>query len=355
VKKKRNTMNKLDNIFIEEEDSVDNFVDPIDNAGFINPLFADGDIEPPKYFADSDGKYLFTPGLINLIYGLPGSRKSFLAQGAVLEHGGVFIDLETSVIAMKRRLKKMTYNSMASEYFAFPENYDDVKRLVNIIIGMEPTIVAIDSMGELVSRFKGSTIDDMDVARVFSEVLKPLARAGHCVIVTDHLPKSGSNSDFPYGSHNKKSQSDVLILMTDIGNASELKLTKDRHYIYGEDGFSVGQKIGYLEVLHNPTRIALSSYKPSSGGGGSSISKLKVAQDRVMHVLDLKGVMTKSQIRELVGGNNAVLGEAIRQLEIEGFIYVTAGRTQNNGNAQFLNVEKSGWDFSSGSHLADLK
>jgi len=348
-------MNNLSHTYINEEEFIDDYVDPLKPAGFTNPLFADGDIETAKYFADSDGKFLFTPGLIHLIYGLPGSRKSFLAQGAVLQHGGVFIDLETSVVAMKRRLKKLAYNSMASEHFAFPETYQDVEELVGVIIGIEPTIVAIDSMGELISRFGGSTIDDMDVAKVFREVLKPLAKAGHSVIVTDHLPKSGSNNHFPYGSQNKKAQSDVLILMEDKGELSTLRLTKDRHYIYGSEGFSIGDEIGHLEVLDSPLQIAFSRYSSGLGIGSQLISKIKVAQDRVMRVLDLKGVITKSQVRELVGGNNAVMGEAIRQLEAEGFIYVTAGRTQNNGNAQFLNVEKSGWEFSQGTHLADLK
>lgn len=348
-------MNDLIGKYFDEEEFVDNFVDPLEPAGFINPLFVDGEIGEAKYFKDTDGKFLFTPGLIHLIYGLPGSRKSLLTQATVLQHGGVFIDLETSVVAIKDRLEKLKYNSMASEHFAFPEKYEDVIRLVNVVIGMEPTVVAIDAMGELVSRFGGSTTDDMDVAKVFHEVLKPLAKAGHCVIVTDHLPKSGSNSDFPYGSHNKKAQSDVLILMTDKGNLSELKLTKDRHYVFGEQGFYVGNEIGYLEVLKNPMRITFSRYTPSDEGGGSSIGKLKVAKDRVMRALDLKGRMTKSDLRDVVGGKNAVQGEAIRQLEAEGFISVTTGRTQNKGNAQFLNVEKSGWEFSPGTHLADLK
>ena len=60
-----------------------------------------------------------------------------------------------------------------------------------------------------------------------------------------------------------------------------------------------------------------------------------------MRVLDLKGRMTKSQMRDVVGGKNEVIGEAIRELEAEGFISVTTGGPKTKAMLSSLTSRKA--------------
>jgi hypothetical protein len=322
---------------------------------FINPHFVEGDIELPKYLRDTEGNYLLTPGLVHLVYGKPGSRKSFFALEAVLQHQGIYVDFETHPRAMRRRLRRLPHPIHQANYFAYLETPESIINMVEVILSMEPTVVVIDSMGELMSRFGYDTSNDMDVANIFRQVIKPLARANHAVVVIDHLPKSTSNDHFPFGSQNKKSQSDVLFLLTDNGLASEIRLTKDRDYIFGERGFNLGDDIGYIEVSDNPTEVRVHPYK--SGGVKSlyKLSPLVVMKDRIMRACELLGPQSKSELRKIVGGNNAVSIEAVEALIICGNLKTEKVRTTRGGNAQLLSVARPDWEYSPGTHLIDIE
>jgi hypothetical protein len=108
-------------------------------------------------------------------------------------------------------------------------------------------------------------------------------------------------------------------------------------------------------VSDNPTEVRVHPYK--SGGVKSlyKLSPLVVMKDRIMRACELLGPQSKSELRKIVGGNNAVSIEAVEALIICGNLKTEKVRTTRGGNAQLLSVARPDWEYSPGTHLIDIE
>jgi len=322
---------------------------------FINPMTDNGVIPSPMYMKDSLGEFLFTPGMIHCVYGLPGSRKSLLLQTAVLEHSGVYLDLETSPIACKRRIEKLNYPSVRSSQFAFPSSSEEIRLLVKNIIGFKPTLVVFDSFGRLCNILNLDPQNDQDVGRIFQEILKPLSDVGHAVVFADHQPKKGTNRDFPFGSQNKKSQSDVLLLLEAKGQSdSSISLMKDRHFIFGERQIFVGNEFGLVYINPEDKKTVVMRFTDGVNAEAEKrIRAHKARLDNVMRFIEKQGPTTRSATKSAVGGNSALFKAAIDELLESGYLINVKSRLDASRTKVLLSISDKSWIFADGSHTND--
>lgn len=299
---------------------------------FVNPLKQNFPEILPTFFSDSEGRLMFPPSSVVSIFGESGSRKSLLLQTAVAEHSGVYIHLESSPRGIFRRLQKMAFPAENYDRYAFPETRNDVLRLVQYLLTIEPTIIGFDSFGPLASFWGGDTNKDMDVQTLFKEVFHPLRNVGHCVVVLDHVPKSTKNEEFAIGSQNKKSQVDIAlkILQKKDTGFTEVHVAKDRDYVYEGRMHSPTGFYGLLELKDEPLRavIMIPSQEMLLRDSKLSASLPTIEQKKmaIRKVLMEKGPLGKTDLKSFVGGNTAGFDKALMSLQAEGEITQQKGR-----------------------------
>jgi len=331
------------------------------NSRFFNPLLKTSRPTVAKYMRDTAGNYLFAPGVVHWVYGPPGSRKSFLCQTAILNHSGVYIDAETNPIKVEMRTKLMGYDENSAHRFSCPETMDSLKSLVHQVATFAPTIVVLDSSARLCALLGLDPLIAKDIQVMFDEVIRPLANAGHAVVVIDHLPKNGKNKDFAFGSMDKKAQADVLILVEAVEGQghSTLTLQKDRMYTFGSRGIMVGQEFALLKLNPTPLRAIV---EPLTGFDASGTpvpnkreQKLKETKDRIVKILQIHSSLSKSDLNYHVGGKSETATKARQELIDEGIIVINRGKTVHGGTADLVKLTGKRWEFNRGSHLDDLR
>lgn len=207
--------------------------------------------EPPApvLLKRTDGHALFYAGQLNLLYGLPESGKTLVAQAATVEalregRRVGFIDIDhNGPAATVCRLLDMGAPEKAlrdPDLFRYiePEDKAQVIAVVRDMKAWRPAVVVVDSVGELMPLFglNSNSPDDFTIAH--SSVLKPLAMAGAAVLAIDHLPKNTDNhSNGPTGTAAKRRAVGGVMLRVTVGTpfapgkggTAYLVVNKDRH------------------------------------------------------------------------------------------------------------------------------
>ncbi|MDZ8200631.1 bifunctional DNA primase/polymerase [Microbacterium sp. SSW1-59] len=159
-----------------------------------------------------DGQGLFYRGKINTLIGDPESGKTMIGAcvaADVLSAGGrvLWLDLDhnggseitlllrgfgvpDSVLLDRNKLR------IASERL---ESRDGVLRAVLDAAEWGPDFVLLDSIGELVPLFGGSSNDADDYTSINRQVSVPLAAGGACVVSIDHLSKGHDSRAYGAG------------------------------------------------------------------------------------------------------------------------------------------------------------
>ena len=313
---------------------------------FYNPLDADTSKITPTYLADNLGTPIFANGLIHWLYGPSETGKSFIALTACLENAGVYISLEMGARQMGNRVRKMGFHYLDSSRFVFSDNITDLKQLLILIRTMPPTVVVIDSFGELALMHGADTNNDQDVGRIIKDSLKPLIAAGHCVIVVDHIAKNPGNIDYPLGTQNKKSQSDVCIYVNrdTASGMLEMVITKDRYYIYEGRFTSADRKYGSVELTDNPTRAKIhrlghEDYMPIT----QSTPVDRQVQDAIMKALKEFGALPKSHLRHKIAGSDKKIDRALEQLKSGGWLTITKGKNTEGYTCRIVSLTDKPW------------
>jgi hypothetical protein len=315
---------------------------------FFNPLDADASSILPKYFKDNLGSAIFAPGLIHWLYGPSETGKSFIALTACLESAGIYFSLEMGPNQMGNRVRKMGYHYLDSSLFLFPESPDIAKSLLVGLKTISPTIIIIDSFAELALLCGADTNNDQDVGGIFRDFLKPMANAGHSIVVVDHIAKNPANTDYPLGTQNKKSQSDVLLFIDRSSESGmlELKVTKDRYSIYDGRFESPDRKYGIVELTDLPTRAKVhrtghEEFMPIS----HSTSGDRKMQDSIIKALNEFGALQKSHIKFKVTGSEKRIDKALIQLAEGGWISITKGKTEDGYPCRIVSIGDKPWVF----------
>jgi hypothetical protein len=197
-----------------------------------NPLIENLKEVKAEYLQDTKGNGLLYPGNIHLLYGKPGTWKSWIALSLISRNDIRYWDFENLGAILATRLRLMQVNPNDAGVFAYPESRSEIYELVDEYIDTRPDILVVDGMSGI-SRTMGINTDANDqVEKLFNDVFMRLKRAGICVVILDHLPKDTVIDDFPIGAQAKKSQCDVAILMKPRRDSEEVDvfISKDRNY-----------------------------------------------------------------------------------------------------------------------------
>ncbi|AOD24218.1 hypothetical protein IM25_06500 [Rhodococcus sp. p52] len=188
---------------------------------------------------------------MNFVFGDPEGGKTWLALTAASEllrlgaTGRVLvIDLDhNGAAATVTRLLALGADRDAladPERFLYvePEDRLHATEVVADMAAWKPAIAVVDSMGELLPLFGSSSNSADDFTTVHSRILKPLAKAGACVIVIDHLSKGSDSRTFGAGGTAAKKRAvggvSLRVRAKDAftpgkGGSAYLTINKDRH------------------------------------------------------------------------------------------------------------------------------
>lgn len=218
----------------------------------IGRLLTDGIPDPPAptILRADDRVGTFYRGQVNLVFGDPESGKTWVCLAAVAETlvaGGsaAVIDLDhNGPDATVTRLLDLgapedVLADPARFRYAEPDGAGELLVIVNGLSGwMRPSVVVVDSIGELLPQFGASSNSPDDFTSVHARVLKPLAKAGACVLAIDHLAKNTeSRAMGSTGTAAKKrAVGGVSVRVTTAdqfspgrGGSAHLVIAKDRH------------------------------------------------------------------------------------------------------------------------------
>lgn len=222
-------------------------------AAYVNvsDVLERGEIRPPAPSVGlrSDGVGLFYRGQTNLVFGDPESGKTLLAQCAAADElsvgrAALIIDLDhNGAGATIARLINMGVDESILRdptFFRYtqPEDAEHLGVVVEDAIAWQPSIVLLDSLGELLPMFGASSNSPDDFTRVHSAVIKPLTKSGAAIVVIDHLPKNRDSQSFGSTGTTAKKRAiggtSLRVTIQDpfrpgIGGRAQVTLNKDRH------------------------------------------------------------------------------------------------------------------------------
>ncbi|WP_332760225.1 AAA family ATPase [Pseudarthrobacter sp.] len=222
----------------------------------------------PSHLFRNDGAAVFYAGQVNMLFGEPESGKTWVALAAVAEalaKGGsaAVVDLDHNGMAstVARLLElgapKQALADLGRFRYKEPEDRPDLMATVADLRDWVPSVVVMDSIGELlpVMNLNSNSPDDFTIAHMHA--LKPLARAGCCLIVIDHVAKNPDTKG-PTGTAAKMRSIGGTSLRVRIkepfapgrGGSCQLVLQKDRH-----GGLRAASPAGEKEPLAGTFRL----------------------------------------------------------------------------------------------------
>ncbi|MDN4518143.1 AAA family ATPase [Mycolicibacterium austroafricanum] len=217
----------------------------------ISALLDGGIPEPPTPHVclRSDGIGLFYSGQYNVVFGDPESGKTLLCDYAtvqVLNNGGRVLRLDMDHNGVDSTVSRLLgfgadENALRDpDQFLYVEPVDraQIIAVIDDMADWKPTLVIIDSVGELLPLFGAGSNSADEFTAVHSRVIKPLTRTGACVVGIDHLAKGADSRAFgPTGTAAKKRAiggTSIRVKVDsaftpDKGGSAYLSIHKDRH------------------------------------------------------------------------------------------------------------------------------
>lgn len=197
----------------------------------------------------ADGECLFYPGTTNGLVGEPESGKTLLALCVFADelfkgNSALIVDIDHNGAAPTvARLKslgvseKVLTDTSRFRYCA-PEDTEELLAVVAEAKKWKPTAVLVDSVGEVLPMFGASSNSADEYTAVHRQVFTALANSGACVLLIDHLPKSGTAAEYgATGTIAKKRAIDGALYRVTVkqqfvpgaGGKASLSVLKDRH------------------------------------------------------------------------------------------------------------------------------
>ncbi|MGH2634972.1 MAG: AAA family ATPase [Actinomycetota bacterium] len=196
----------------------------------------------PVILRRMDGAALLYPGRVHLLIGASEAGKTWIALGGaaeVLGDGGrvAFIDFESDERDIVGRLLELGVDPEVIldrfEYARPDESIETDPGAIARLVDDRPLALAVfDGVTEMAAIHGRDSRHEVDVATLYGETARPLARAGAAVLLLDHVPLGEERE---LGSQHKRAGVDVSLLVRsdapwsrDRENACEVFRLKDR-------------------------------------------------------------------------------------------------------------------------------
>jgi hypothetical protein len=243
------------------------------------------EIPEPEVLYREDGRGLFYPGRVNMLFGEDAVGKTWVelvAAKAVMDAGGIALHLDyddtaTTNIARllalgcDRETIRNQYRHCTDPGKLDHERIDALVAEITAATG-RPVLVIIDVLAEALVAHNLDENSAGDYVKWYRAVALPLARAGAAVILADHVPKN-ANGGYSRGSGAKRNKIDGVAyevsapdpLTREHGGTLALTIRKDRNGSVGKRGSEAALLIFTVEADRLNVRLAV----PTPGTGRS--------------------------------------------------------------------------------------
>jgi hypothetical protein len=214
----------------------------------------------------TDGVHIFYRGKVNVLYGDPESGKSliaFVTMADALNRGETASMVDTDhnglafVLGFLRAMGVSDAALISRFSYCDPEDRDELLEAVSTIVSLDRCTAVFDSLGENLTIWGVSANDDMGVIELNRATAAKVAKAGHLVLVIDHMAKNVVSRNYgSTGSTAKKRQVDGVMFEVVVvnefsktdGGKNAMILRKDRNGGVRGLGYKKGDTVAFLEV-----------------------------------------------------------------------------------------------------------
>ncbi|WP_220138457.1 hypothetical protein, partial [Nocardioides massiliensis] len=215
-----------------------------------------------------------------------------------------------------------------------PEDADQLRAAVADITRLAPTIVVIDSLGEVLPMLGVKSVDNDEITAALRDIAMPPAKAGSCVISVDHLPKSAEArvTGYAIGGTAKKRAMDGAYLRAEakvkpapggIGRVT-LRIEKDRT---GElrktsgGGYAGEFVIDSTHTLPDGTPTTKWEItRDAAPKNDDGTFRPTVVMEKVSRFIEENDLCSFRTVKDSVTAKDKVLRDAINLLVSEGFV-----------------------------------
>jgi hypothetical protein len=296
----------------------------------------------PAILRRSDGKALLYERSANLLCGLHGSGKTWLALQALVEvaEGSCpawMFDYESGPEVTARRLAALRLSSEDAERIHYhvlngPLTEEDRSKLGREVEKEFPYLIVIDSVAEAIAAQGLDENSASDTARWFSEIVRPLTRKGCAVLLLDHVAKDREGrGSWARGSGHKLAMIDGAAYGIEVKEpwhrggpgSAELVILKDRNgHVGGHGSIAANMRVNVLEggqrviITLNPSSV--DNTAPPRGAGKN---KRLSPHDVVDRLADSGGRwMNRDEAAKALGFGKAATRAAIDEAVSAGLI-----------------------------------
>ncbi|MFT4226317.1 bifunctional DNA primase/polymerase [Micropruina sp.] len=251
---------------------------------------------------DGSDAGLFYERCVNGVAGESGSGKSWLALTVGLrrmeaDHPFLYLDFEDSPERAVARLMMLGADvPMLREHFHYckPVSHSRaaVLALAEVVRAMNSPLVVLDSTGEAMSLAGAKQNDDNETALWFAAVARPLAEAGGCVVLLDHMTKAPDGGLWPIGSQRKRAAVTGAQYVAQVvepfsrgqNGCTKLVVAKDRHGARAK-----GEVASFVRFTHpiasrveesdGSVSVVLSDELTVTFGRGKTVDEVRVEQE----------------------------------------------------------------------------
>ncbi|WP_372469207.1 AAA family ATPase [Microbacterium maritypicum] len=197
----------------------------------------------------NDGVRLAYSAAVNGLVGPPESGKTLIAVASAcdtLKAGGSVLHIDADHNGAEATIshylaadgvKRRVLSDRDRFRYVDVRSADHLRRVVAEAKEWAPSLVVVDSVGEIVPLMGGESNSNDDYRRIHREILSPLADGGAAVLVLDHVTKEEGRGGYAIGAGAKKAAIDGSYLavmpvepfVPGVGGAASLTILKDRH------------------------------------------------------------------------------------------------------------------------------
>lgn len=296
----------------------------------------------PSLLARLDGQPILYQGKVNAILGESESGKSWIALMAAAEvvaHGGrvLYLDFEDSPSTIHSRLTLLGArpDQVACVDYANPDEALTVFASGDLSEALQRDyrLVVVDGVNAAMTLLGLDLNSNTDATRFHTQLLRPLADAGPCVLTIDHVPKdSEKRGKGGIGAQAKRAMISGVALTAAVekpfgkGVPGVIRLSVDKDRQGHVRGLAVGGSyLGRVHVTPSGDGIEMTIEPPSVGEDGQLQPPRPTGyMERVSRALEgVPGGLSKNQIRQVIGGRPTYVIDAINELEKGGFVKVS--------------------------------
>ena len=307
-----------------------------------NPFNEEGDSPALSLLNDIEGQPILYNGSIHLLYGKPGTLKSWVALSTLKDYDVRIWDFENGKLVARDRLAELGIGADRANGYDVPNSRESVLERVKEYRVTKPDLLCIDGFSGLADVLGVNAENNADVAKVYGDVFFPLKEEGVAVLVLDHLPKDSASDDFPIGAQNKKAQADVAFLAKNQAKSNHVDLfvAKDRHgeLLARSEPGAFPRRFATLELVTSEKPYSVNvvpAYQPSLNGLEIPVSKANLMK-KIMDFVQANPECSKGAIEEAVTGKNDRIRSAVGELVEQGYLKV-----KTIGPSHLHSVEKS--------------